>query len=59
MRTVIFTEKEREMAKHYLETGKKGESFRVLIHRCRRHHPKLKEDLDLMNRLLERVIRSP
>ena len=53
MRTAIFTDKEREMAKHYLETGKKGESFRVLIHRCRRNHAKINEDLGLMNRLLE------
>lgn len=57
MRTSIFTEKEREMAKHYLETGKKDENFRVLIHRCRRHHPKIKEDFDLLGLLLEKLRR--
>ncbi len=59
MRTSLFTDNERKMAKHYIETGKKGANLRVLIHRCRRNHPQIKEDLDLLNQLLQRSTSTP
>jgi len=55
MRTALFSNKERDMIRQYLETGNKGEGFRVLAHRTRRNETKIKEDFDLMNRLLERL----
>lgn len=52
MRTAIFSDKEREMVEQYLETGKKGEGFRVLAHRVRRSQTQIIKDFDLMSRLL-------
>jgi len=55
MRTALFSDNERGMIEHYLETGEKGDGFRVLAHRTRWNQTKIKEDFDLMNRLLERL----
>ena len=59
MRTALFSDKEREMVKQYLETGEKDEGFSVLVHRCRRGHTQIKEDLVLLNQLLQRLNPTP
>ena len=55
MRTALFSDRERTMVIEYLETSEKGKGFWVLAYRTRRHHPKIKEDFDLMNRLLDKL----
>jgi len=55
MRTALFSDKEREMVEHFLETGEKREGFRVLAHRVRRGHIRIIEDFDLMTKLLIKI----
>jgi len=55
MRTALFSDKEREMVEHFLETGEKGEGFRVLKHRVRRDHIRIIEDFDLMTKFLIKI----
>jgi len=46
------------MVKQFLKTGEKGEGFRVLAHRVRRGQIKIKEDFDLMIKLLTEIEKS-
>jgi len=59
MRTALFSDKEREMVERFLETGEKGEGFRVLAYRVRRGHIRIIEDFDLMTRLLIKIEANP
>jgi len=55
MRTALFSDKEREMVNHFLKTGKKGEGFRVLAYRVRQSQILIREDFDLMIKLLTKI----
>ena len=55
MRTAIFSDKERKMVQHFLDTGEKGEGFRVLAHRVRRSKIPITEDYELMIRFLSKI----
>ncbi len=55
MRTALFSDNEREMVKRYLETGEKGEGFRVLAHRVRRGQTLITEDFGLMTKFLAKI----
>ena len=55
MRTALFSDKEREMAEHFLKTGEKGDGFRVLAHRVRKNKASITEDYELMMRLLTKM----
>lgn len=54
LRTALFSDAEREMVERFLETGEKGEGFRVLAYRVRGSQKLIKEDFDLMIRFLEK-----
>ena len=55
MRTALFSDAEREMAEHFLKTGKKGPGFRTLAFRIRQSQIKIMEDFDLMIKLLTKI----
>ena len=55
MRTALFSDAEREMVGRFLKTGEKGEGFRVLAFRVRQSQNKIKEDFDLMIKLLTKL----
>jgi len=55
MRTALFSDKEREMVERFLETGEKGDGFRVLAYRVRRGQIQIREDFDLMIKLLMKI----
>ena len=48
MRTALFSDKERIMVKHFLETGGKPEFFRVLEFRMRAYRKQIIADYELM-----------
>ena len=48
MHQAIFSDKEREMIKEYLDSGVQGEGFRVLKHRIKQYEMTVIEDFDLM-----------
>ena len=54
MREYILTEKERETALTLVEKGLKLNGFRMLRHRVSRALPRLKEDLELIERFMEK-----
>jgi hypothetical protein len=55
MRTALFSDKERERVKHFLNTGEKGAGFRVLAHRVRKSKALITEDYELMIRFLTKM----
>ena len=48
MHQAIFSDKEREMIKEYLDSGVQGEGLRVLKHRIKQYEMTIIEDFDLM-----------
>lgn len=56
MREYILTNIEREILKHYLETGKKKEGFRVLFYRLKKYYPSLESDMNLIHSLMKDVL---
>jgi 5-bromo-4-chloroindolyl phosphate hydrolysis protein len=57
LREYILTERERKIIRTFLERGEKLEGFRQLLFRAR-HMEKIKEDLKLIQKLLETVEQS-
>lgn len=56
MRDYILTPTERKIIKEYLETGKKLEGFKVILHRARKQNPKqISEDVELIGELLRKA----
>ena len=53
MRQYILTEKERNLIMNYLKDHKPRNLIDVLRHRARRHLGKLKEDISLLETLIE------
>jgi len=53
MREYILTEKERETALALVEKGLKLNGFRMLRHRVSRALPRLKEDLELIEKFIK------
>ena len=53
MRNYVLTQHEREMAREFLETGKKLNGFRVLILRMRENVEAVESDLDLIKKVIE------
>ena len=53
MRSRILTEYERQILKDFLAGGTKREGFKMLLHRMRKHVTQLKEDLELILKVLE------
>jgi hypothetical protein len=60
MREYILTDKERQLIKEYIETGKRpdGEAFRTLLSRCRHMQP-INQDLKLIEQLLQKAGEKP
>jgi len=54
VRGYILTEREREMVKHYFQTGQKLASFYVLVHELKKTRPQIREDLELIDKLLQK-----
>ena len=54
MREYLLTELEKTVIKEYLETGKKLEGFRVILHRVRNMQP-VNVDLELIKQFLSKV----
>jgi len=52
MHQAIFSDHEIEMIKTYLQTGKKPDGFRVLMHRVGEYNLTIMEHFDLMIKLL-------
>lgn len=53
MRVALLSDHEREMLRVYLKEGIKREGFRTLLFRIRHNHEGIKEDLALIERVLE------
>ena len=49
----IFTQVERKLIDHYLETGIKVQDFYVLLNRIVANYSRLKEDFELLGKVLE------
>ena len=58
MRTYILTPHEKEIVEEFLKTGKKLNGFRVLIIRARDSVSGLRDDLGLIERLIEATDQS-
>jgi len=54
MRLYILSPKEKRTIKRYLETGECLDGFSVLLHRCKYNLPQIKEDLGLIEQLLQK-----
>lgn len=52
VRGYIFTEREKKIAKRYLETGEKLETLGILLHHLKKAYPNLKSDMELVEKLL-------
>ncbi len=52
MHQAIFSDKEKEMIKEYLNIGVMGKGFRVLKHRVNKNELTIVEDFKLMNEFL-------
>jgi len=57
MRTAILSDKERQIIQQYLENKIRLDGFTVLHYRIKRFLPKIREDLDLISKLLENTER--
>ena len=57
MHKAIFSEKEREIIKEYLETRAQSEGFRVLKHRVTQYMLPIMEDYELMIKFVEKGIK--
>ena len=55
MRQKILTEHERHLLKIFLTEGIKQNGFSVLLSRIRKHIDYLKDDLELMSKVLEKL----
>ena len=56
MRDYILTPVERKIIKEYLETGKKLEGFKVLLHRARKQKTQqIADDEELLKQFLAKV----
>jgi hypothetical protein len=54
MREYLLTEKEKQVITEYLETGKKLEGFRVILHRAKNMQV-INSDLELIKKFLSKV----
>lgn len=57
MHTAIFSEKERELITNYLDSGEKGDSFRVLKHRVTQNESTIISDYELMIKFKTSVLK--
>ena len=55
MRQYILTDVEREIAKTYLNSGVKLQDFRILIYRIKKNHEALKNDLNIIEDVLQKL----
>lgn len=53
-RTNLLTDTEKKVIKQYLKNGKKLDSFKTILHRCRNMQP-VQEDLELINQFLTKA----
>ena len=58
MHQAIFSDKERDMIKEYLDSGVQDEGFRVLKHRIKQYELTFIEDFDLMVKFILKVSES-
>jgi hypothetical protein len=54
MRFYIFTETERSMINSYFKDGTKAKDFDVLLYRIRKNYPRLKDDITLLESILDK-----
>jgi hypothetical protein len=50
----ILSDKERAMLQNFLDNDKQSDSFYVLKHRIKNYHEKLHQDLNLIEKSLEK-----
>ncbi|MFQ6068820.1 MAG: hypothetical protein ACE5KD_04665 [Candidatus Bathyarchaeia archaeon] len=55
MRSKILTEHERHLLRVFLSDGIKQEGFKVLLHRMRKNINRIKDDVKLMLKVLEKL----
>lgn len=55
MRRHIITQREKEAIHTFLEDGKRIGIIRTLLYRSRRYLPELKEEISLLEKLLEKA----
>lgn len=55
MRAYILSERERDLLRHYLDKGEMLDGFRVLIHYLKKYRATIKQDIDLIDRALEKI----
>lgn len=55
MREYILTKREQHIIQKLLETGERIEGFSMLKNRAKKNLPRLSEDLELINKLLDFV----
>ena len=54
MREYIITDKERQVLHDYIEHGAKGNHFYVIIHRLGKSYETLKNDINLIEQVLDK-----
>ena len=55
MRSKILTEHEKHLLRVFLTEGIRQEGFRVLLHRIRKNVNRIKDDMELMLKVLEKL----
>ena len=55
MHKEILSDRERLMLKQFLETGEKGEGFRMLKLRIKRNYSALSDDFELIQQVREKL----
>jgi hypothetical protein len=51
----ILSDRERIMLKHFLETGEKGEGYRMLKMRIKRNFAVVSQDYELISRVMNKL----
>ena len=55
MHKELLSDKERQMLKLFLETGEKGEGFRMLKLRIKRNYPCINQDFELIRKVMDKL----
>jgi len=58
LRSYVFTGREREILKRFIETGEKLDGFSVLVHHLKKHRDALIRDLELIETVSKKVVPS-
>jgi hypothetical protein len=55
MHKKLFSDNEGQMLKQFLETGERGEGFRMLKMRIKRSYPLITQDYELLSQVMNKL----